>query len=51
MYGRTFRFVGALLPMLVVLLVVPLALAEGTASPHGLTPLYGEEKVPLKWLP
>jgi hypothetical protein len=37
--------------MLVVLLVVPIALAEGPSTPHGLSPLYGDQRVPEKWLP
>jgi hypothetical protein len=41
----------ALLPLLVVLVVVPMALAEAPAVVHGLAPLPADQKVPHKLLP
>jgi hypothetical protein len=46
------RVLVALLPLLVVLAVVPLALADGTpAALHGLAPLPDDQRVPRKLLP
>jgi cytochrome c7-like protein len=51
------RLFSVLLPLFAVLLVVPLALAESSASvasasaPHGLAPLYGDTSVPRDMLP
>src|SRR5579859_3649850 len=50
-FARTLR---VLLPLLVVLAVVPLALAEAPAarpSVHGLAPLPDDQKVPARLLP
>jgi cytochrome c7-like protein len=41
----------AFLPVVAVLLVVPMALAEAPAPVHGLAPLPDDQKVPLKLLP
>jgi hypothetical protein len=45
------RRILGLLPLLVVLLVVPLALADNPAPLHGLAPLPGDQVVPRKLLP
>ena len=41
----------ALLPLLVMLAVLPVALAEGPEVIHGLSPLPGDQKVPHRLLP
>jgi len=41
----------ALLPLLVMLAVLPVALAEGPEVVHGLAPLPGDQKVPHRLLP
>jgi hypothetical protein len=45
------RRLVALLPLLAVLLVVPLALADGPAPLHGLAPLPNDQPVPKRLLP
>ncbi|MGH7272695.1 MAG: cytochrome c3 family protein [Polyangiaceae bacterium] len=50
------RLVLALIPLFAILLIVPLALAEGAPSPaetvlHGLAPLPDDRKVPTSMLP
>ena len=40
-----------LLPLLVVLAVIPAALAEAPVTPHGLAPLPDDQKVPHRMLP
>ena len=41
----------AVLPIVAVLLVVPIALAEAPAALHGLAPLSDDRRVPQKLLP